>query len=81
MIVLAAFPDEDACFNRFFCLFFFFRLPVRPSEVPEPRPGHCANDSRKLPELTLSFVKSHSLMDETVPAFFSLPLLTHTSLR
>jgi semaphorin 6 len=56
-------------------------LPVPTAEVPEPRPGQCVNDSRTLPEVTLNFVKSHSLMDETVPAFNGLPLLTHTSLK
>ncbi|XP_046657639.1 semaphorin-1A-like isoform X2 [Daphnia pulicaria] len=56
-------------------------LPVSGNDVPEPRPGQCVNDSRTLPEVTLNFIKSHSLMDESVPAFYGLPLVTHTSLK
>lgn len=56
-------------------------LPVSGNDVPEPRPGQCVNDSRTLPEVTLNFIKSHSLMDESVPAFYGVPLVTHTSLK
>lgn len=56
-------------------------LPVSVNDVPEPRPGQCVNDSRTLPEVTLNFIKTNPLMDESVPAFYGLPLLTHTSLR
>lgn len=48
-------------------------------QVPEPRPGSCHNDSRTLPDLTLNFIKTHSLMDENVPAFFGSPILIRTS--
>lgn len=48
-------------------------------QVPDPRPGSCHNDSRTLPELTLNFIKTHSLMDENVPAFFGQPILVRTS--
>uniref|UniRef100_A0A182SL01 Sema domain-containing protein n=1 Tax=Anopheles maculatus TaxID=74869 RepID=A0A182SL01_9DIPT len=54
-------------------------LPVNPLNVPDPRPGSCHNDSRTLPDLTLNFKKTHSLMDETVPAFFGSPILTRVS--
>ncbi|XP_049280162.1 semaphorin-1A-like isoform X1 [Anopheles funestus] len=54
-------------------------LPVNPLKVPDPRPGSCHNDSRTLPDLTLNFKKTHSLMDETVPAFFGSPILTRVS--
>ncbi|KAL7041760.1 hypothetical protein ACKWTF_000880 [Chironomus riparius] len=50
--------------------------PVDKSKIPEPRPGSCHNDTRVLPEATLSFIKTHSLMDENVPAYFGLPILT-----
>ncbi len=56
-------------------------LAVNANDVPEPRPGQCINDSRTLPEVTLNFIKTNPLMDESVPAFYGLPLLTHTSLR
>lgn len=52
-------------------------LPVQ--KVPDPRPGSCHNDSRSLPESTLNFIKTHSLMDENVPAFFGHPILIRTS--
>lgn len=54
-------------------------LPVKPEKVPEPRPGLCHNDSRTLPDQTLNFIKTHALMDETVPAFFGQPILTRIS--
>ncbi|KAH1007286.1 hypothetical protein HUJ04_004543 [Dendroctonus ponderosae] len=42
-------------------------LPVISNKVPDPRPGQCHNDSRTLPDLTLNFIKTHSLMDESGP--------------
>lgn len=54
-------------------------LPVNPSKVPDPRPGSCHNDSRTLPDLTLNFKKTHSLMDENVPTFFGSPILSRVS--
>ncbi|XP_055681503.1 semaphorin-1A [Lutzomyia longipalpis] len=54
-------------------------LPVNSAKVPDPRPGSCHNDSRTLPDLTLNFIKTHSLMDENVPAFFGQPILMRTS--
>lgn len=56
-------------------------LPVQPSKVPDPRPGQCVNDSRTLPDLTLNFIKTHSLMDESVPSFFQQPLVVRTSFQ
>ncbi|XP_025829100.1 semaphorin-1A [Agrilus planipennis] len=54
-------------------------LAVPPSKVPDPRPGQCHNDSRTLPDLTLNFIKTHSLMDESVPSFFGQPIVIRTS--
>ncbi|ALC38992.1 Sema-1a [Drosophila busckii] len=54
-------------------------LPVNNAKVPDPRPGACHNDSRTLPDPTLNFIKTHSLMDENVPAFFGQPILVRTS--
>ncbi|KAK7083551.1 Sema domain, partial [Halocaridina rubra] len=54
-------------------------LPVQGTSVPEPRPGQCVKDSSTLPDVTLNFIKSHSLMDEAVPAFFGRPILISTS--
>jgi len=54
-------------------------LPVEPHRVPSPRPGTCANDSKTLPDRTLTFVRSHSLMDGAVPPFFGAPVLVRTS--
>ena len=56
-------------------------LPVPALRVPDPRPGTCVNDSRTLPELAVNFAKSHTLMDEAVPAFFSKPILIRVSLE
>ncbi|VEN51623.1 unnamed protein product, partial [Callosobruchus maculatus] len=54
-------------------------LPVTSSKVPDPRPGQCHNDSRTLPDLTLNFIKTHSLMDESVPSFFGQPIVVRAS--
>ncbi|XP_046999148.1 semaphorin-1A [Schistocerca americana] len=54
-------------------------LPVQSAKVPDPRPGQCVNDSRTLPDLTLNFIKTHSLMDESVPSFFGQPVVIRTS--
>lgn len=54
-------------------------LPVQSNKVPDPRPGQCHNDSRTLPDLTLNFIKTHSLMDESVPNFFGQPIVIRTS--
>lgn len=56
-------------------------LAVPSLKVPEPRPGQCVNDSRTLPDVSVNFVKSHTLMDEAVPAFFTRPLLIRISLQ
>ena len=50
-------------------------------QVPEPRPGTCNNDSRQLPDQTLNFIKTHALMDESVPAFFGEPIVIRTSFQ
>lgn len=63
-----------------FCIFSFSsRLLFLSTQIPEPRPGSCHNDSRALPEATLNFIKTHSLMDENVPPYFGLPILTRVS--
>ncbi len=39
-------------------------------------------DSRSLPETTLSFIRSHSIMDEAVPSFFGgKPLFVRANLQ
>jgi len=57
-------------------------LPVPKIKEPSPRPGRCSLDSTTLPEASLSFVKSHSIMDEAVPAFFGgRPLFVKANLQ
>nr|CAD7195797.1 unnamed protein product [Timema douglasi] len=56
-------------------------LAVPSLKVPEPRPGQCVNDSRTLPDVSVNFVKSHTLMDEAVPAFFTKPIIVRISLQ
>jgi len=50
-------------------------LPVKKAKVPYPRPGQCVNDSSTLPEITLNFIKTHPLMDESVKSFFGQPIV------
>lgn len=54
-------------------------LPVAESEVPKPRPGQCVNDSRTLPDSSVNFIKSHTLMDKPVSNHFSMPILIRIS--
>lgn len=57
-------------------------LPVRDSNVPQPRPGKCVEDSKKdLTETGLNFIKRHSLMDEAVQSITQEPLFVKTSLH
>jgi len=41
----------------------------------------CANNSRQLSDQTLSYIKSHPLMDKAVPAFGGQPLLVLPALQ
>ncbi|XP_037086236.1 semaphorin-2A-like [Pollicipes pollicipes] len=59
-------------------------LPVSDSAVPEPRPGHCVNDTQALPDTVLTFIQSHPLLDQAVahhnhrPVFYKRDLIfTH----
>lgn len=54
-------------------------LPIPSSEVPEPRPGKCVDNSRELPMQTVNFVKTHALMATAVPALYGRPLLTRVT--
>ncbi|KAG1681096.1 Semaphorin-1A [Nymphon striatum] len=50
-------------------------LPVTSAKIPEPRPGTCVNNSKTLPEVTLNFIKKHTLMDKSIPPFSGQPLV------
>ena len=54
--------------------------PVPEHKVPEPRPGTCTNDTKSLPDSNINFIRTHSLMDESVPPFFGAPVLIRTGL-
>ncbi|OQV16107.1 Semaphorin-2A [Hypsibius exemplaris] len=41
-------------------------LPVLKSDVPEPRPGRCVEDTKLLPDNVLTFIKNHPIMDSAV---------------
>ncbi|RZB39945.1 semaphorin-1a [Asbolus verrucosus] len=56
-------------------------LPVPENMVPTPRPGQCVRDSRILPDKNVNFIKTHSLMEEAVPAFFGKPILVRVSFQ
>ncbi|TRY65633.1 hypothetical protein DNTS_009869 [Danionella cerebrum] len=57
--------------------------------VPKPRPGSCAGEasassfssSVQFPDSVLSFIKTHPLMDESVPSVNNRPFITSTSSR
>ncbi|XP_060861952.1 semaphorin-1A-like [Metopolophium dirhodum] len=68
---MGSFKDQEAMDSNW--------LPVK--KIPEPRPGTCVDDSRTLPDITVNFIKSHSLMDGAVPSLFSKPIFTRISLQ
>ncbi|KAE8631398.1 hypothetical protein XENTR_v10001178 [Xenopus tropicalis] len=61
--------------------------PVPEELVPRPRPGCCVghshpyNSSRSLPDEVLNFVKSHPLMEDSVPSIGGFPWITRTLTR
>ena len=55
-------------------------LPMSKSQIPDPRPGLCYNDTYELPESSLNFIKHHSLMDWAVPTATPGPLFVRTSM-
>ncbi|XP_075719933.1 semaphorin-6B isoform X2 [Rhinoderma darwinii] len=61
--------------------------PVPEELVPKPRPGCCVrpsmpyNSSRSLPDEVLNFVKSHPLMEDSVPSVGGFPWITRTLSR
>uniref|UniRef100_UPI00398ECDA9 semaphorin-6C-like n=1 Tax=Pristiophorus japonicus TaxID=55135 RepID=UPI00398ECDA9 len=62
---------------------------VQEDRVPAPRPGCCAGlgaaesykSTNEFPDESLSFIKSHPLLDDTVPLIMGKPWLTRTSVR
>ena len=42
-------------------------LPVPSGQVPDPRPGSCAQDTKYLPDTVLNFIRQHPLVDSNVP--------------
>lgn len=63
--------------------------PVPDERVPKPRPGCCAGSSslekyatsNDFPDDTLSFIKTHPLMDEAVPSVINRPWFLRTMVR
>lgn len=47
---------------------------VLPSQVPTPRPGRCDSDTKEMTDSSLHFVKSHSLIDGSVPMRADAPV-------
>uniref|UniRef100_A0A8C5PRY8 Semaphorin 6D n=1 Tax=Leptobrachium leishanense TaxID=445787 RepID=A0A8C5PRY8_9ANUR len=62
---------------------------VPEDKVPKPRPGCCARhgfgegfrSSTEFPDETLSFIKSHPLMDSAIPSIIEEPWFTKTRIR
>ncbi|KAK3098107.1 hypothetical protein FSP39_016173 [Pinctada imbricata] len=49
-------------------------LAVPRQQTPTPHPQSCVNDTKRLTDVTLNFIKSHTLMDEAVPAAGGMPV-------
>ncbi|XP_037717983.1 semaphorin-1A [Drosophila subpulchrella] len=56
-------------------------LPVEREQVPKPRPGPCVEDSRTLSSIAVNFIKTHPLMEDSVPAVHGRPMLTKVNLH
>lgn len=56
-------------------------LPVAESKVPQPKPGTCVNDSKKLPDENINFLKDNPLMDQTIESVWSQPLVMMASIN
>lgn len=55
-------------------------LSIPWDQTPSPSPAQsCANDSKKLSNTALEFIKSHPLMDMAVPAAGGAPILVQTN--
>lgn len=54
-------------------------LPLPNENVPEPRPGRCVDDSRSLSSASMNFIKTHTLMESSVPPMFGKPILTRVT--
>lgn len=53
-------------------------MPVPDHKVPSPRPGSCSNLTKSYTDQNLNFIKTHSLMDQTVQPFFGAPIVIRT---
>ena len=51
---------------------------VSKNRIPSPRPGSCVNDSKSFSDSYLNFMKTHSIMDETVSSFHGAPIAFKT---
>ncbi|XP_013414452.1 semaphorin-2A isoform X1 [Lingula anatina] len=49
-------------------------LPVQESNVPQPRPGKCSNNSLGLDDTIINFIYSRPLMDQAIPMREGRPL-------
>ena len=55
-------------------------LPTSKSQIPQPRPGLCHQNTQRLPEGNLNFIKRHSLMDWSVEGATPSPIFIQTSM-
>lgn len=56
-------------------------LPIQEEQVPVPRPGQCAEDSRTMSSIAVNFIKNHPLMEMAVSPVNGRPLLTKVHLH
>ncbi|XP_074650564.1 semaphorin-1A-like isoform X2 [Tubulanus polymorphus] len=53
--------------------------PVDTRRIPNPHPEQCVNDTTKIMDQTLIFMKTHVLMYDAVPAYGAQPILVQSS--
>jgi hypothetical protein len=54
---------------------------ISSSQVPSPRPGQCAADTRTLLAATTEFVRRNPLMNDAVASYARTPLVVDNTMR
>lgn len=52
---------------------------ISDDKTPDPHPSACPDDSKRLPDKTIEFVRSYPLMDSTIDSVGGAPLLVLTN--
>jgi hypothetical protein len=51
--------------------------PIEPNE----RPSQCVSNTKSLSEEAVAFARTHPLLEQSIPNFFTTPLMVHAEAR